>query len=48
MKRVGNIFEEIANIDNINYADNKARKQKKNFGIIKHDKNREKDNVEIL
>lgn len=47
MKRVGNIFEQIANIDNINYADNKARKQKKNFGIIKHDKNREKDNNEL-
>ena len=47
MKRVGNIFEEIANIDNINYADNKARKQKKNFGIIKHDKNIEKDNNEL-
>lgn len=47
MKRIGNIFEEIANIDNINYADNKARKQKKNFGIIKHDKNREKDNNEL-
>ena len=47
MKRVGNIFEDIANIDNINYADNKARKQKKNFGIIKHDKNREKDNNEL-
>lgn len=47
MKRVGNIFQQIANIDNINYADNKARKQKKNFGIIKHDKNREKDNNEL-
>lgn len=47
MKRVGNIFQQIANIDNINSADNKARKQKKNFGIIKHDKNREKDNNEL-
>lgn len=47
MKRVGNIFQQIANIDNIDSADNKARKQKKNFGIIKHDKNREKDNNEL-
>lgn len=49
MKRIGGLFSQIADIDNIEYADEKARKQKsKNWGIVKHDKHREEDNKILL
>lgn len=41
MKRVGNLFEQIVNFDNLALADEIARKGKKNrYGIELHDKNR--------
>jgi len=45
MKRVGNLFEKIISVENLNLADENARRGKsKNYGVIKHDKNRE-DNI---
>jgi hypothetical protein len=42
MKRVGNIYNKIADLDNISLADEIARKGKKNsYGIKLHDRNRE-------
>lgn len=47
-KRVGNIYQKIYDIETINYADNKARLHKRHrWGIIKHDKNRNKENLEL-
>ena len=47
-KRVGNIYYKIYDIETINYADNKARLHKRHrWGIIKHDKNRKKENLEL-
>ena len=41
MKRIGNLHSQIADIDNIEYADEKARKNKgKNWGVFKHDKHK--------
>lgn len=49
MKRYGNLYDKIANAENIELADDKARKcKKKNWGIKKHDKHRELDNKELL
>ena len=42
MKRIGNLYDEIISIDNLNLADSKARKHKgKSYGVRIHDKNRE-------
>ena len=42
MKRIGNLFNDICSIDNLELADVKARKGKRNSnGVIAHDK--EKD-----
>lgn len=42
MKRVGNIFQQICSIDNLNLADSRARKRKRNKKAIQqHDKNRD-------
>lgn len=42
MKRIGNLYEQIISIDNLQKADDLARKGKKNsYGVIIHDKNRE-------
>jgi RNA-directed DNA polymerase len=42
MKRINNIYQQIISIDNLNLADQKARKRKhKQYGVIHHDKNRE-------
>ena len=47
MKRVGNLYNKIINIDNLRLADEKARKGKvKSYGVILHDKN--KDNNILL
>lgn len=48
MKRIGHLFEQIANIDNLRLADEKARKGKKNtYGVKSHDKNRENNLLEL-
>jgi RNA-directed DNA polymerase len=42
MKRVGNLFEKIVSIENLNLADQIARKGKANqYGIVVHDRSRE-------
>lgn len=47
MKRVGNLYNKIIDIDNLRLADEKARKGKvKSYGVILHDKN--KDNNILL
>lgn len=39
MKRYGNLFEQICDLENIKLADEKARKNKnKKYGISRHDK----------
>lgn len=49
MKRIGNLHSQIADIDNIEYADEKARKNKgKNWGVFKHDKHKREDNLKLL
>ncbi|MFZ4569721.1 MAG: reverse transcriptase domain-containing protein [Bacteroidales bacterium] len=48
MKRVGNLYERICSIENLQLADSIARKGKlKQPGVISHDKNRDK-NILIL
>jgi RNA-directed DNA polymerase len=42
MKRVGNLYEKIISIENLNLADQIARKGKsKQYGIVVHDRNRD-------
>ncbi len=42
MKRVGNLFEKIISVENLQLADEKARRGKlRSYGVIHHDKNRE-------
>lgn len=49
MKRINNIFDQICNIDNIELADRKARKNKTNtVGVVIHDLSHEYSNLEIL
>lgn len=49
MKRYGNLYDKIVNEWNIERADDNARKKKKkNWGIVKHDKHRERDNRLLL
>lgn len=49
MKRVSNLHSQICTLDNIEIADANARKhKKKNWGIIKHDKHKDEDNVALL
>lgn len=44
MKRVNNLFEKICSIENLQLADEKARKGKlKQYGVLTHDKNREEN-----
>lgn len=44
MKRVGNLFDKICDLNNIILADNKARKNKTHTkGVMIHDQNREKN-----
>ena len=46
MKRINNLYKNIYDINNINDADDKARKCKRNsYGVKKHDKIRELDNI---
>lgn len=45
MKRIGNLYEKVCSIENLQLADEKARKGKlRTYGVIEHDKNRE-DNL---
>lgn len=45
MKRYGNLFDRLCTIDNINLADDNARKGKvKRYSIKKHDDNKLFDN----
>lgn len=49
MKRINNIYDKICDLDNIEEADNKARKcKRKQYGVIKHDKNRAEDNFGLF
>lgn len=49
MKRINNIFDKICTIENINKADDRARKNKtKRYGINLHDKNRDIENQQLL
>ena len=48
MKRVGNLYNKIIDIDNLRLADEKARKGKvKSYGVILHNKNRD-NNIILL
>lgn len=48
MKRIGNLFDQICSIENLQLADRKARKGKgSQYGIISHDRNRDA-NIEHL
>lgn len=42
MKRIGNLYDQVCSIENLQIADEKARKRKlRSFGVIVHDKNKE-------
>ena len=42
MKRIGNLFEKVISIENLQLADEKARKGKsRSYGVRVHDRNRE-------
>lgn len=48
MKRIGNLYESIINIENLKLADIKARKGKRNqYGVIKHVKNEEENTQKL-
>lgn len=48
MKRLGYLFEKVYDINNIELADDKARKNKiKKYGINRHDKNRTAENLKL-
>lgn len=48
MKRLGNLYDKIIDIDNLKLADEKARKGKlKSYGVIKHDKNRDENILKL-
>lgn len=48
MKRIGNLYNSIISIENLQLADKKAQKGKqKQFSVLKHNKNREKNILEL-
>lgn len=48
MKRIGYLHEQVYDIENIEKADNKARKHKSvRWGILKHDRNKERENQKL-
>lgn len=48
MKRLNGLHEKICNIENIELADKKARKDKKSrWGIVKHDKRKDEENIKL-
>ena len=47
MKRIGNLYEKICSIENLQLADEKARKGKlRTYGVLEHDKNLEDEPIE--
>jgi hypothetical protein len=49
VKRLGHLFEQICTLENVQLADERARKHKsKNYGVIKHDLNKEIENQSLL
>lgn len=49
MKRLGYLYGDICQPDNIELADDNARKHKtKKYGVIKHDKNRKAENESLM
>lgn len=48
MKRIGYLHDKVYDIENIEKADNKARKHKSvRWGIVKHDEHRQEENEEL-
>lgn len=48
MKRIGNLFNDICDIDNLLLADTKARKGKRNTrGVLNHDKEQDLNILKI-
>ncbi len=48
MKRIGNIYEKIINLDNLRLADEKARRGKlRSHGVKRHDKNRDSNILKL-
>ena len=48
MKRIGYLHDKVYNIENIEKADDKARKHKSvRWGILKHDKNKQEENEKL-
>ena len=48
MKRIGNLYEKICSIENLQLADEKARKGKlRTYGVIEHDKKTGSEPVEV-
>jgi retron-type reverse transcriptase len=48
MKRTGNLYDQICSLENLQLADEKARKGKlRSHGVIKHDRNREKNLIRL-
>lgn len=48
MKRIGYLHEQVYDIENIEIADDKARKNKSiRWGIVKHDRNRQEENERL-
>lgn len=46
-KRYGHLYRKIYDINNIELADDKARRNKHNYGIERHDKNRKEENIKL-
>ena len=47
-KRLNNLYDKICDLENIEEADNKARKCKRSqYGVVKHDKNRREENLDL-
>lgn len=48
MKRIGNLYQRIISVENLQLADEKARKGKTNsYGVKQHDKNREQNLISL-
>lgn len=48
MKRIGYLHDKVYDIENIEKADDKARKHKSvRWGILKHDKNKQEENEKL-
>lgn len=49
MKRYNDLYDKLCTIENIEVADDNARKNKnKKYGINKHDKNRQYENEDLV